>query len=900
MAKKIVEVRNLDLFNPPLETHPQRRLEDFTPSSPPKNACFEALAKIAPWSSKHNAPSLPTMENNRNVSPQQRQEESVDNLRTGAVEALDRAQELYNTVKAMNTGLKMEIARKKNSTPRAIDRKLASESDSISKGLVDDLASVDTMPLSPHIRYCGKETRAITPTSSDRTTLPGQARGLPASPVRMCYNDQEPYQPEAAAEFPPTPSEGRKPPSHPRSVLSEDGWRPVSAPSEPSLAHSPLGDMRLHRRHSPVKKGSISPGIGEPINGSDLTHAVSASRSAGIDISIPSSTDGYSDNDSDIFESVPDMNSNNGREDDLLYSRSNLNDHAILVEPKMDFSKRVHIRSDNIDTTTPRREESHQNLHHESNNSRNIDDEKDEIENKRHEMNKYMKLEHTALNCSEWREVVIDPIKSAEFEEILKDISNPLLTLGSRKFDSQKIAVNDIYMYMIKNFSLFISCPYVHLSQAIIERLSAAHLPLSELPIEDTVADGEANTILEVEVFGEDVTDEVARMALRLRTAEIFYAGDMVTSIKIDNAQQFTSLWALDELFDDNNTSGRSGDVIWSRSRLKKHALSKATDYQKGKYGENTNGPSQPAGMGSAFEDMLLTGVMKLAITNCRSFHSLPSTLLSSLSSLIHLNLSHNKIREIKGDLGIILPYLKRINLSHNLLKSLDKLQGLPSLIALDASHNYIQTLHHGPHMLLPLADHLISLNLLDNPICSLPSYAGETVSLLPNLICFDMRYTKLFVASKRSVEAKAVPLLPAETERGRVVSVPKLDHHGSAQGNNYVVIEKTGLSSTPGYRSKHSPSKRSKKVASPTTRVKDHVKNHATIPQLIPFYPHYGQFRASPGVLVQTTSKGFGQPHQKGRRDDDSVENSINSIDSADGVARPVLFSIYLLSLIY
>lgn len=387
---------------------------------------------------------------------------------------------------------------------------------------------------------------------------------------------------------------------------------------------------------------------------------------------------------------------------------------------------------------------------------------------------------------------------------------------------------------------------------------------------------------------GDAVTDEVARMALRLRTAEIFYAGDMVTSIKIDNSSQFSSLWALDELFGDNNTSGRSGDVMLSRSAVKKHELANAGRMVKaGSRREDKNGPVAAGGIGSAFEDMLSTGLMQLKVTHCRSVHSLPSSLLSNLSSLIHLDLSHNKIREIQGDLGLILPYLKRLNLSHNLLKSLDKLQGLPSLVALDASSNYIQTLHHGPHMLLPLAGHLLSLNLLENPICSLPSYAGETVSLLPNLICFDMRYTKVFSARSFPRGIPSTPALPANSDQNRIISVPKMNqgHGGSEGGHNFVVIKKTAVASSPGYSEKHSPSKNPRKKRSPGGAVREYRKKCSGSPELIPIYSTFGAFKASPGVLVQNSSKGYGQPHQKKAqfRDDDQSVDSINSVNSSD-----------------
>ena len=372
---------------------------------------------------------------------------------------------------------------------------------------------------------------------------------------------------------------------------------------------------------------------------------------------------------------------------------------------------------------------------------------------------------------------------------------------------------------------------------------------------------------MQVEVTGDSVTDEVARLALRLRTAELLYGGDMVTSIVISKSIHFTSLWALDELFGDNNTSGRSGDVMYSRTKIQGKRKSNSVQC------EDRNDPFLPEGMGSAFEDMLKAGIMKLSVTYCHSLHSIPSTLISELSSLIHLDLSNNRIREIQGELGIVLPFLKRLNLSHNLLKSLDKLQGLPSLTALDASSNYIPNLHRGPHMLLPLAGHLISLNLLDNPICSLPSYAGETVSLLPNLICFDMRYTKIYGTNGKSGKN----VLPSSS---RVVAVPKPNKTNgtSGSGHDFVVIKKPSAPSSRGYSEKHSPSKRPKKRESPFSSRKS-GQGVGGSPDLIPFYPRYDEFRPSPGLLVES-NKGSGQMHSNKYRDDASYASSIDSSD--------------------
>jgi hypothetical protein len=894
MAKKIVEVRNLELFEArpadPGDPRAQTHAAAGPPRSPPRPGpaeCAEAPA-TAREQRGDGKPTARDRDREAEAHGGSAGRSQLESPERGPIDideaklALDRAQELYHTVRGMNDDIRSDMARKLNSvSPRQMDRKINTESDSIATGIVGDLAYVDSLslPMSPS-PVKAAAAHALTPATAEKTVTVGFHGD--GSPAAMGELQSESTVTVAVAvsgagmSLPPRPERGdsarqfpKVEPSSPVVRLSGQGAGAALVRRDEPAA-SPVGDVRMHR-HSPVSKGGILPGVSGPVSSRQQQPQPS---SPDMTISIPSA-ENYGE---DGFDSLSEGEGDKG-EGGIDYSRSiatSADDNYIPYtrrSPQKEPDTNAHHAPDKRSGAAA----GGGPVDHESVASQYCGSDEEYLEGggdpdpdrRVREMEKYAKLEEAALACSEWRGVSegSSPAK-LDYAALLRDITNPVLSAGGQRLDSRKIT-------------------------AIVQQLSAAHQPLSELPIEEA-----APSILEVAVSGSGVTDEVARMALRLRTAEIFYGGDMVTSIKIDNSIHFTSLWVLDEIFADNNTAGRSGDIMFSRDRIKQEKVHRArAGVGRGAHGEDANGEAQAGGMGSAFEDLLQTGVMRLAVTHCHSVHALPCSLLSGLRSLIHLDLSHNKIREIQGDLGLQLPFLKRINLSHNLLKSLDKLQGLPSLIALDASSNYIQTLHHGPHMLLPLARHLVSLNLLDNPICSLPSYAGETVSLLPNLICFDMRYTKLYMTrpdhSSSKHGGKSVPMLPSEANRSRVISVPRMDHKsGSPEGgHNFVVIKKPSYDSSPGYSARHSPSKQSKKKDSPlggrgeAGERRPHRKASGS-PELIPFYPQYGAFKASPGVLVETSSKGYGQPHRKGKAvgSPESVDSSsVSSVDSAD-----------------
>lgn len=102
------------------------------------------------------------------------------------------------------------------------------------------------------------------------------------------------------------------------------------------------------------------------------------------------------------------------------------------------------------------------------------------------------------------------------------------------------------------------------------------------------------------------------------------------------------------------------------------------------------------------------------------------------------------------------LPNLRTLDLSHNRLQSLDFLQLLLELRTLLVSHNNINSLLMSVNTLVPLALHLTTLDLSNNPVCKDLRYAEEVLSVLPGLRYFDSidmnTFGKTYRATKSSV----------------------------------------------------------------------------------------------------------------------------------------------------
>lgn len=103
-----------------------------------------------------------------------------------------------------------------------------------------------------------------------------------------------------------------------------------------------------------------------------------------------------------------------------------------------------------------------------------------------------------------------------------------------------------------------------------------------------------------------------------------------------------------------------------------------------------------------------------LAVNGCLQLTQLDPS-VNRFRCLTTLNLSGNRLRSLSGPLD--LPILRSIDLSHNLLTSLDFLQLLTGLSSLNASNNRIVSLSLSINMLVAHSKCLAALDLSSNPV---------------------------------------------------------------------------------------------------------------------------------------------------------------------------------------
>ncbi|OYW95405.1 MAG: hypothetical protein B7Z23_02460 [Pseudomonadales bacterium 32-61-5] len=103
-----------------------------------------------------------------------------------------------------------------------------------------------------------------------------------------------------------------------------------------------------------------------------------------------------------------------------------------------------------------------------------------------------------------------------------------------------------------------------------------------------------------------------------------------------------------------------------------------------------------------------------LAVNGCLQLTQLDPS-VNRFRSLTTLNMSGNRLRSLSGPLD--LPLLRSIDLSHNLLTSLDFLQLLTGLSSLNASNNRIVSLSLSINMLVAHSKCLAALDLSNNPV---------------------------------------------------------------------------------------------------------------------------------------------------------------------------------------
>lgn len=126
-------------------------------------------------------------------------------------------------------------------------------------------------------------------------------------------------------------------------------------------------------------------------------------------------------------------------------------------------------------------------------------------------------------------------------------------------------------------------------------------------------------------------------------------------------------------------------------------------------------------------------------VVNHTAVKLLQVTALNRFNHLQTLDLSNNSITAITNGM-LSLPMLTHLDLSNNMLKSLDFLQELLALKVLIANSNKISSLTMSVHMLLPLADSLVTLDLSLNPVAYHKRYCEEVLDVCPKIEHLDGR----------------------------------------------------------------------------------------------------------------------------------------------------------------
>ena len=423
VAKKIIEIRNIDLFKAdPRVAHPTgHHTNPGELANPPEDKSIVFLEEsMVPGYSKYDEATR--------VKGRSQRESEDDTTQTNT--AISRAEDLYKTVKGLNDTLKSEITRKERGSPRAMDRKINAESGFISRTITDDLASVETTPMSPPLFLTGngsaipgtqERTNADTAAAADDidiSTIGSYSSSLMPSdsPVRPWADGKK--------SFLKTSTESDV------VVMSGNSSTLANSQNDVPLASSPVADVRMYRRHSPVHRGGIVPGINGPVgthNGS-AAEPFSEKHSSAVAISIPPMDNFISES----FDSIS--------EDE----RDNVNGEFVSrpVEAERTFNALVDKNKCAASENTGMREF----VNVASPESTASDKLGGDDENKKVEIDKYIKMEEISLRCSEWRTISDQRGGTRSFPELLKDITNPALHSGDRKMEHQRLMV---YNYVL-------------------------------------------------------------------------------------------------------------------------------------------------------------------------------------------------------------------------------------------------------------------------------------------------------------------------------------------------------------------------------------------------------------------------------------------------------------------
>jgi len=186
-------------------------------------------------------------------------------------------------------------------------------------------------------------------------------------------------------------------------------------------------------------------------------------------------------------------------------------------------------------------------------------------------------------------------------------------------------------------------------------------------------------------VHGSNITNENVNDVIRVRLAESIRSSQKITAIEVSNCPRVdlirasvTSMFYID---DSDVSSGYDDDGVLEILTMR--------------------------------AAILRDNLRHLTISST-SIYEIDDT-INNYISLTHLDLSRNNIHMISGPFR--LPHLTYVNLSHNLLESLDYIQELTSLKSLLVSSNNLASFKVSVNVLVPLSSTLTVLDMSFNPV---------------------------------------------------------------------------------------------------------------------------------------------------------------------------------------
>jgi Leucine-rich repeat (LRR) protein len=222
-----------------------------------------------------------------------------------------------------------------------------------------------------------------------------------------------------------------------------------------------------------------------------------------------------------------------------------------------------------------------------------------------------------------------------------------------------------------------------------------------------------------IQVFGESATDDIAGRSLGLRACALLDGDKRIVGIDVSNCPVKCAASVIESVCPEGEVGGSDVNLDIQRD-IKNMILARVGHEMKSV---------------DFYQVNFFDRVKHLCFTNTL-IKTLMCHSINRFENLVTLDLSNNYIEILEENL--MLPSLLNLDLSGNQLTTLDHLQGLVNLRYLNVSANKLQSLHLSMYMLVPLAGHLISLDMSMNRVCDLPRYAEEAALLFPILKYFD------------------------------------------------------------------------------------------------------------------------------------------------------------------